>query len=714
MLLWTAVLLSAWLKLQVSPNPVFEGDVLTLQCWGGRNAALSQVHFFRDGKLFHFSKDNQPLSMGTATVKSSGRYSCAGQVTSGRHVNNRTSGTVMVQVQELSIPAAQEGDSGRYWCEAAPEGGRVQKQSPWLEIRVWAPVSSPLLTLRPRPTDLAVGDEVELLCEAQRDFPPILFSFYLNGEMLGNRTALHGGAAPFLFLVKSKQDAGNYTCKAENRVSEETSKPETLSVDALVPLLTLRPRPTGLTVGYGVELLCEAQRGSPPILYSFYLNGEMLGNPMALRGGAASFLFLVKSEQDAGNYTCKAENRVSEETSKPETLSVDAHFQNGEDAGVVYAAVRTTPKKSEAKPAESSQQEEDFSVIYAEAGDERDEEDEEEAGMGQEKGTLLPPEVTHAQVQGQVGGTALLVANRPSSFQVREAIWRSLWPAEELLATFFRGSLETLYHSRFLGRAQLHSNLSLELRPLEPGDSGNFSVLLVDTAGRAWTQTLQLKVYDAVPRPVVQVFIAVSGDAQAPKTCQVFLSCWAPNISDITYSWRREGTVDLGIEPSGLFTDGPALRVSLGPEDKSVAYSCIVSNPVSWDLATVTPWESCHREAGPGRASYKDVLLVVLPVLLLLILAGVSAWHWGPCSGRTSEGAASGSGWLGKESSLRLAGRQPPLGALGSLRSPSGVFAGFNREGTLEIRSPSGVFEGFNREGTLEIQKKLLSLSVFP
>ncbi|KAB1260668.1 Fc receptor-like protein 6, partial [Camelus dromedarius] len=335
--------LTAWLKLQVSPNPVFEGDVLTLQCWGGRNAALSQVHFFRDGKLFHFSKDNQPLSMGTATVKSSGRYSCAGQVTSGRHVNNRTSGTVMVQVQELfpppvlsaipshepcegspvtlrcqtklhpkrlasglllsfhkedhtlqdrglhpelSIPAAQEGDSGRYWCEAAPEGGRVQKQSPWLEIRVWAPVSS--------------------------------------------------------------------------------------------PLLTLRPRPTGLTVGYGVELLCEAQRGSPPILYSFYLNGEMLGNPMALRGGAASFLFLVKSEQDAGNYTCKAENRVSEETSKPETLSVDA------------------------KPAESSQQEEDFSVIYAElvqsglfeeyglpvaqAGDERDEEDEEEAGMGQEKG----------------------------------------------------------------------------------------------------------------------------------------------------------------------------------------------------------------------------------------------------------------------------------------------------------------------------------------
>lgn len=89
----------------------------------------------------------------------------------------------------------------------------------------------------------------------------------------------------------------------------------------------------------------------------------------------------------------------------------------------------------------------------------------------------------------------LLAAECHPGFQVREAIWRSLWPSEELLATSFRGSLETLYHSRFLGRTRLHHNLSLELGPLEPGDSGNFSVLLVDTEGRASTQTLQLKVY---------------------------------------------------------------------------------------------------------------------------------------------------------------------------------------------------------------------------
>lgn len=35
----------------------------------------------------------------------------------------------------FSISVAGEGDSGLYWCEAVPEGGRVQKQSPQLEIR---------------------------------------------------------------------------------------------------------------------------------------------------------------------------------------------------------------------------------------------------------------------------------------------------------------------------------------------------------------------------------------------------------------------------------------------------------------------------------------------------------------------------------------------------------------------------------------------------
>nr|XP_031545105.1 Fc receptor-like protein 6 [Vicugna pacos] len=368
MLLWTAVLLlvpcigeTAWLKLQVWPNPVFEGDVLTLQCSGERNAALSRVHFFRDGKPFHFSKDNQLLSMGTATVKSSGRYSCAGQVTSGRHVNKRASGTVMVQVQELFPPPVLSAIPSHEPREGSPVTLRCQTKlhpkSPLCAAP--APVSSPLLTLRPRPTGLAVGYGVELLCEAQRGSPPILYSFYLNGEMLGNHTALRGGAASFLFLVKSEQDAGNYTCKAENRVSEETSKPETLSVvGRSCPATGSEPsKPAGSGLGKLLESGAGGRHRLPRRIS--HVNNCLLPPGLTMTEPLIGF----PPQGPSGHLGLG----VGEQVGPFQAASfLSAHFENGEDAGVVYTAVRTTPKKSEAMPAESSQQEEDFSVIYAE------------------------------------------------------------------------------------------------------------------------------------------------------------------------------------------------------------------------------------------------------------------------------------------------------------------------------------------------------------
>ncbi|XP_026312816.1 Fc receptor-like protein 6 isoform X7 [Piliocolobus tephrosceles] len=294
MLLWTAVLLfvpcvgkTAWLYLQAWPNPVFEGDALTLQCQGWKNTPLSQVKFYRDGKFLHSPKKTQTLSMEAATVQSSGQYSCTGQVMYIPQIFTLTSETVMVQVQELfpppvlsaspspepregslvtlrcqtklhplrstlrllfsfhkdshtlqdrgphpelCIPGVKEGDSGLYWCEVALKGGQVQKQSPQLGVRVQAPVSCPVLTLHHGPTDPAVGDMVQLLCEAQRGSPPILYLFYLDEKIVGNHSAPCGGNASLLFPVKSEQDAGNYSCEAENGVSRERSEPKKLSL----------------------------------------------------------------------------------------------------------------------------------------------------------------------------------------------------------------------------------------------------------------------------------------------------------------------------------------------------------------------------------------------------------------------------------------------------------------------------------------------------
>ncbi|XP_034523206.1 Fc receptor-like protein 6 isoform X3 [Ailuropoda melanoleuca] len=194
---------TGWLYLRTWPNPVFEGDTLTLQCQGWKNTALSQVQFYKDRKLLHNPKAKWFLPMGTATLKSSGQYSCAGKMTFIPHLGTQRSEMTTVQVQELfpppvlsavpspelregspltlrcqtelhpqrsasrllfsfhkdghtlqnwgphselCLPGAQEGTSGLYWCQATHEGSRVQKQSPQLEVRVQGPRGLSALT----------------------------------------------------------------------------------------------------------------------------------------------------------------------------------------------------------------------------------------------------------------------------------------------------------------------------------------------------------------------------------------------------------------------------------------------------------------------------------------------------------------------------------------------------------------------------------------
>ncbi|XP_077797344.1 Fc receptor-like protein 6 isoform X19 [Macaca mulatta] len=332
---WLAALflcLAAWLYLQAWPNPVFEGDALTLQCQGWKNTPLSQVKFYRDGKFLHFSKENQTLSMGAATVQSRGQYSCTGQVWYIPQTFTLTSETTMVQVQELfpppvlsaapspepregslvtlrcqtklhplrsalrllfsfykdshtlqdrgphpelCIPGVKEGDSGLYWCEVATEGGQVQKQSPQLEVRV---------------------------------------------------------------QVKSEQDAGNYSCEAENGVSRERSEPKKLSLKGSQVLST--PTSSNWLVPW--------------------LPASLLGMMVI----AAALLVYLRPWRKAGPLPSQLPPPAPGGEQCP--LYANVHHQKEKDEGVVYSVVHRTSKRSEARPAEFAAERKDSSIIYAE------------------------------------------------------------------------------------------------------------------------------------------------------------------------------------------------------------------------------------------------------------------------------------------------------------------------------------------------------------
>lgn len=92
------------------------------------------------------------------------------------------------------------------------------------------------------------------------------------------------------------------------------------------PVLTLQHEATNLAEGDKVKFLCETQLGSLPILYSFYMDGEILGEPLAPSGRAASLLISVKAEWSGKNYSCQAENKVSRDISEPKKFPLVGMF----------------------------------------------------------------------------------------------------------------------------------------------------------------------------------------------------------------------------------------------------------------------------------------------------------------------------------------------------------------------------------------------------
>ncbi|XP_061041855.1 Fc receptor-like protein 5 [Eubalaena glacialis] len=210
--------------------------------------------------------------------------------------------------------------SGNYYCTA--DNGLGPQSSKTLRLSVTVPVSRPVLTLRAPGAQAVVGDVMELHCEARRGSPPILYQFYHEDVSLGSSSSPSGRGASFNLLLTAEH-SGNYFCEANNGQGVQRSNTVSLSVRVPVshPVLTLRASRAQAVVGDMVELHCEAQRGSPPILYQFYHEDVAVGSSSAPLGGGASFNLSLTTKH-SGNYSCKADNGLGVQHSEVMLLSV--------------------------------------------------------------------------------------------------------------------------------------------------------------------------------------------------------------------------------------------------------------------------------------------------------------------------------------------------------------------------------------------------------
>lgn len=208
------------------------------------------------------------------------------------------------------------------------------------------------------------GEKLALVCMATGGTGDITFRWYRGalGLNLGAKTQ-HSLTAEFEIPAVSEQDAEAYYCSADNgyglslsglvsiavrskcpcpsavrswhtgplfpwghpeeaqggrapkgRDGESVTLSDTLldtppsfSVPVSQPVLTFKTLGAQQVVGDVVELHCEAQSGSPPIRYQFYLEDVPLGNSSAPFGGGASLNLSLTSEH-FGNYSCEADN----------------------------------------------------------------------------------------------------------------------------------------------------------------------------------------------------------------------------------------------------------------------------------------------------------------------------------------------------------------------------------------------------------------------
>uniref|UniRef100_A0A8C0QUW9 Ig-like domain-containing protein n=1 Tax=Canis lupus dingo TaxID=286419 RepID=A0A8C0QUW9_CANLU len=216
---------------------------------------------------------------------------------------------------ELHIPIIWSEDSESYWCQAKAVIPNVIKRSQRSRIHVQRiPVSDVNLEIQPPGIQLIEGD-LFLICSVAKGTGTVTFSWHRegSGKSLG-RKMQRALPAKLQIATVREQDAGRYYCSVDNMHGP-------ILIPASRPILTLRAPRAQAVVGDMVELHCEAQRGSPPILYRFYQDDVILGSSSAPSGGGAPFNLFLTAEH-SGNYSCEADNGLGAQCSDRVSLSI--------------------------------------------------------------------------------------------------------------------------------------------------------------------------------------------------------------------------------------------------------------------------------------------------------------------------------------------------------------------------------------------------------
>uniref|UniRef100_A0A803JFB0 Platelet and endothelial cell adhesion molecule 1 n=1 Tax=Xenopus tropicalis TaxID=8364 RepID=A0A803JFB0_XENTR len=222
-------------------------------------------------------------------------------------------GQIRSNSEKLEI-YAKTSDSGTYRCMVTISN--ITKTSGDLPIRVYAPVSKPLLSHRNQSTSMAVqGSTIELRCKCDKGTPPITYSLMKGSTVLSNITETEAKAAMFKLNISEQQNSGQYRCRAYNLHSSSLGFSNTVNITVISPIteVTLTTIPQSGTVEEGKELslVCAVKNGSLPIDFHFLVKR---GKESVLHSSMDKSVFHSETQiksfsaNDDGSYFCRATN----------------------------------------------------------------------------------------------------------------------------------------------------------------------------------------------------------------------------------------------------------------------------------------------------------------------------------------------------------------------------------------------------------------------
>ncbi|XP_012784766.2 hemicentin-2 [Ochotona princeps] len=221
----------------------------------------------------------------------------------GAQLGVRGSGYRVLPSGALEIGHALPVHSGRYTCTARNSAGVAHKHV------VLTVQESPVVKPLPSMVQAVTEQEVQLSCEAS-GIPRPTVTWQKEGLNIpaGTRTQVLPGGQ-LRILRASPEDTGNYLCIAQNSVGSSVGKMRL--VVQVPPVIEAGLSDLSTIEGSHVLLPCTA-RGSPQPDISW----EKDGQPVS--GAQGKFILQPSGEllvrnlegQDAGTYTCTAENAV--------------------------------------------------------------------------------------------------------------------------------------------------------------------------------------------------------------------------------------------------------------------------------------------------------------------------------------------------------------------------------------------------------------------